>query len=260
MSPERRERRSNEQYPIQLGIPFKPYERMRSLYWPKNGEDPLKVPERYEHILALRKQVSLYGMDGAIDVVSENPREWSRAIASMAEGIGVEQPMGLAYFHMIIGPEQDDIEFSEVPFILRFTFLAKTPAQYAKLLNSYADVELGKEKYLAAWNVHRPSIDERMKKLESGEQAMVVEKNLFNLKKYEKAEEEGMIMTDEEPTKRRRLTYVWLPVPDDLSQYRAIRITFNQFDDDGDNQEDSIDPSPNQRELVLTERQLISTR
>lgn len=239
MPPERRERsNNNEAYQIQLSIPFKPYERTKRFYFPRKGESPIIVPERYEYVLALRKRVSLYGMEGVIDIISENPEAWAK---SLVRRVPVEQPMGLANFRMIYSKKGSD--FTDVPFILRTAFVAKTPGEYSRLLNTYAEAELGKETYMHAWNLYRPSIDRNMERLEKGEQVMVAEKNLLNFKTTI-TEDSGK----EENHRPGRITYVWLP--DDLAKHRTIRMTFYQFDD-GDEQEESINPTLDKKELVL---------
>lgn len=182
-------RKDNGQpYLIRLGVPFRPYERVRQNYWPKKGENAAIYYERYDHTLLLRRPVSLYGIKGHIDIISDDPeRSWIEAIT---KSLPVEKPLGDAHVEMIYGG-RDDITYTEKPYLLRFGFLLRTPAEYARLLNTYVDVELGKEKYMAAWNLSIPRVARRMQRLEDGEELALTEKNLFNLKNAEVKPPEG---------------------------------------------------------------------
>lgn len=239
MSPESIERARNEEaYLIQLGVPFKPFERVRSFYWPKKGEDQIDVPESYSYVLSLRKKVLCYGMDGVIDVISEDPETWPTTIKEKHP-----QPLGLAYFRFVY--DGKDMEITDQPFILRFTFIVKTPAQYSKLLNSYADVQLGKKHYMLAWNLSMPVVEKEMQKLENGEEVMVVEKNLFDTDEMDPRTLEEIEGGREEFG---RITYVWLP--DDLKKHRTIKLNFKQFED-GDEEREQISPPHDKERLLL---------
>lgn len=245
MSPENIESKYSKNegsFEIKFGVPFKPFERVRKPYWPKKGEDPGIVPERYEHTLLLRKKVLFLGIEGYIDLISENPKN---QFASLVKKYPLEQPLGLAYFKMIYHRSKDNVEYTQHPFILRFAFIPKNPAQYTKLLNSYVDVNLNKEEYLLVWNLSKPSVQERMQMLETGEKVVIVEKNLFNTKVLENSKPEER----SENKRIGRVTFVWLP--DEFKQLRTIKLTFDQFDNGDDLNEPSNPISPNKEQLAV---------
>ena len=245
MSPEapRGEPRKDDQpFEIKLDVPFKPYERSRKFYWPKKDENPAIVYERYDHTLLLRRRVSLYGIPGWIDIISDDPESW---MESLVKGFSIEKPFGETHFEEIY-KGRDDIEYTEKPYILRFGFHLQTPAEYAKLLNSHVDIELGKERYMAAWNLSVPRVQRIAQWLEDGKEIILPEKNLINLKKEsERNVEPGEDARNEE---FERVTFVWLP--DDLKKLRAIKLTFHRFFDEGD-EEQPVEPTVPDRERIL---------
>lgn len=239
---------NNQPYEIRLDVPFKPYEKVRQNYWPKKGENAAIYYERYTHTLLLRRPVSLYGILGHIDIISENPEAPAEILVG---SFRVEKPLGTADFKELIsrGPDGNglSIEYTMKPYILRFGFLLHTPAEYAKLLNTYADVDLGKEHYMAAWNLSVPRVARRTQRLEEGKDLALTEKNLFNLKNAEKADGDG-------PEKGSsgedfgRVTFVWLP--EDRKQLKTINLTFHRFFDEGE-EEQPVEPTLPDREHLL---------
>lgn len=238
---------NNQPYEIQLDVSFRPYERIRQNYWPKKGENPAIFYERYDHTLLLRKKVSLYGIPGYIDMISEDPMAQAEILLG---SFRVEKPLGPAHFEEVISRGLDNtglsVENTMKPYILRFGFLLHTPAEYAKLLNTYVDVDLGKERYMTAWNLSIPRVVRRMQRLEVGEDLALTEKNLFNLKNAtEETSEEGLPNED-----FGRVTFVWLP--ESRKKLRITRLTFHRFYDEGDEEQ--------QPDLILPGREHLLVR
>lgn len=240
---------------IVLGTPIKPFENEQKYY--RRDENFFLVPESYTYTLALRKKVSLHNITGYIDVISEDPIAPVEAYleqlrlskrAKPPEGLLVsqpaalpviEKPFGHVMFEMTVySPKRKRI--TESPYILRFSFLPKNPAEYAKLLGSYADVKLGDERYLAAWNLSKPVVRRNMRHLEAGNSLLVIEKNLFNIKG-----QEGDASDDKEDFER--ITYVWMPA--DLDKFQTIEMTFHHFKDWGETDE-PLGPSPQEKILL----------
>ncbi len=239
MSPEKRLREPNKNsqpYEIMLGTSFKPFENAHKAYRPEKGEEPLVVPESYDHILALRKKVRLFGFEGYIDVISEDPDAF---VEMLIEDYPLAKPLGPADFKMVVSRSRGT-EYVREPFILRFTFLPQTPSEYGRLLNIYADVRLGDYQYMLVWNLSRLTVKRNLKSLEAGEKILVVQKNLFDTNLMENGE---LIIPDEddayEKTEFDRISFVWLP--DELRLLRTIELTFHEWDH-GDDQEQPSDP------------------
>ena len=168
--------KDNQPHEIMLGVPFRPYEKTKGFLRPGQGGYPFSVPESYDHIILLRKEVSFLGLKGCIDVISEDQdQEWGPLFSRYPSS----QPLGVAAF-IIDYYGANDQRIREQPFILRFSFALSNPAEYAKLLNTYADVECGKKNYNLFWNFNEMGVRRNMAQLEAGEKAIVVEKNLFD--------------------------------------------------------------------------------
>lgn len=232
--------KDKKSYEIKLDAPFKPYEGVRRLFWPRKGEQPFVIPESYNHVLALRRKVLLYDIEGYIDIVSEDPNAVTEIPLG---GFPLSKPLGDTAF-IIDYRGRDNTTYREQPYILRFGFPLRTPAEYSKLLNSYVDVEMGKNKYVLAWNLSRPTVTRNMKRLENGEEVIIVEKNLLDLEVVEEEKEEG-----DEDRGFERATFVWLP--ENLKQLRTITLTFHQLFDRDDDQEQPIEPIIPERERIL---------
>ncbi len=239
-------RKDNTQpYFIRLDVPFRPYERVRQNYWPKKGENPALYYERYDHTLLLRRPISLYGILGHIDIISDDP--WRSWIEATTKSLPVEKPFGETHFEFIYRG-REDITYTEQPHILRFGFLLRTPADYAKLLDTYVDVEMGKEKYMAAWNLSIPRVARRMQRLEEGGELALTEKNLFNLKTVEgvKPPEDT---EDGHKEDFGRVTFVWLLA--DRKKLRTIKLTFHRFFDEGDEEPQPESLLPDRERLLV---------
>lgn len=145
---------------IEIDRTFRPFLRMRSLYHDKKGD--LEVPESYDHGIVFRRDVSLFGIPGCIDIITEDPLGfWDLTYAKNPP----DRPLGVVYFGMTMHTESKRITYEKEPFILRSAFLIENPGQYSKLLNSYADVTLAKERYLHPWNINRPTVKKIWKSL-----------------------------------------------------------------------------------------------
>lgn len=244
-NPKRESSEEDTPYEIKLGVPFKPFETTCCFCRSGEGNKPFLVPEAYDHILVLRRQISFYGITGVIDVITEDP---GCLLDLLTIGInGTEKPLGETHFESTYyGPGRE--EFTERPCILRFSFLVKNPSEYSKLLVSYADVKLGKDLYLLTWNQNRPSVKSNMQFLEeSGNPLLVVEKNLFN----DKNTSEDPITEDDkngfETKDFGRDTFIWLPKK--LESLQTIELAFNQFDG-GDGKEQPTEPIEPEKDRV----------
>src|SRR3972149_1736722 len=189
MSPEskRDQIEHSKPYDVSVGIPFKPFEKAEGFIKP-DGEQPVPIPEEYDYIVLLQRKILYLGVEGYIDVISED-------IETMGEipvgGHSLEKPFG--------------------------------------------DINIGDCEYTLVWNINRPFVKENLKHLESGEEILVVEKNMFNRKKSEEGGDVGETELEEFENKMYgRICFVWLP--DDLDKLRTIELVFNQFED-GDDKE-----------------------
>lgn len=229
---------------VPMDVPIKPFARMRRAYWPKKGENGMDIPERYSHTLLLRRRVSLHNIEGCVDIISENPEAMAQMLVNNGR-FQVEKPFGEVAFIGIFreGNTLQDMELEEVPYILRFGFPLRNPSEYAKLLNTYVDVKLDKEKYMAAWNLSTPAVARRMQALEEGNPIVVKEKNLFNLKDVGDVEIDDAVGD----TDFGRITFVWLAAY--AKKFRGIELTFHQFFD-GDYEEPTMPIFP-EREFII---------
>lgn len=221
----RGESRENDQlFEIKLDVPFKPYAGIRKRYWPKKGENPAIVHEDYDHVLLLRRKVSLYGIKGWIDVISDDPFSFLETA-----GFPIEKPLGEANFVGIYrgGPGPADYTWRERAYILRFGFHLCKPADYAKLLNTWVDVVLGRKRYMTDWNLNIPRVQRVMKRLEEGKEVILPEKNLINFKRMDKINND----VDAKNEDFERVSVVLLP--EDLEKLRTIELTFRQIFDKG---------------------------
>ena len=227
----------SEPYEISVGVPFKPFKKAKDFIKPKVEEKPFSVPEPYDYILLLQQKVSYLGVEGYIDVISED-------IEAMGEVLigdhSLEKPFDDVGFVLTIS--ESDVKAREIPYILRFSFLLRSPANYVKLLNSFVDINMGEGEYVLVWNINRPCVKENLQHLESGKDVLVIEKNLFN--RHEPTAKEEVEEGDLEEFERKvygRVGFVWLR--DDLDKLKTIELVFNQFDD-GDNRAFQVEPNP----------------
>lgn len=241
-------KKESQLFEIKLGIPFRPYERVRNFYWPKKGENPAIVYERYDYTLLLRRKVTLYGIHGWIDIISEDPVAKAKILVGNFQ---IEKPLGPAHFEEIYSRHPSDtdlsVEYSKKPYILRFGFHVHNPAEFAKLLNTYAGVNLGRERYMAAWNLSVPRVQKIMKRLEDGEDVMLPEKNLINLKTGN--ENDSDIDGDGRNEDFGRVSFVWLP--EDLKKLRTIQLTFHRFFDEDDEKQPTEPTIPDRERLLV---------
>lgn len=232
--------KDSQVYKIRLDTPFKPYEGVRRPFWPRKGEQPFVIPERYNYVLALRRKVLLYDTEGYIDIISEDPNAFAEILAG---SFPLSKPLGETAF-VLDYRGRDNITYREQPYILRFGFPLHTPAEYSKLLNSYVDVEMGKNKYMLTWNLNKATVARNLKKIENGEEIIVVEKNLLDLEVVKEEKEEGDEDIDSE-----RTTFVWLP--ENLRKLRGITLTFHRLFDRDDDQDQPIEPIMPERGRIL---------
>ncbi len=228
---------------IEVGKSFRPFLRMRNLHQDKEGD--LQVPESYDHGIVFRRNVSLFGIPGCIDTITEDPLGfWDLTYVKNPP----DRPLGQVYFAMTMRRSDGQITYNREPFILRSAFLVDNPGQYSKLLNSYAEVVLGKERYLHPWNINRPTVKRNMEKLEAGEQVLVVQKNLLPAKQDDLVEAPSV---DLENMVFDRLNFVWLS-NDVRPLRRKISFTYWQIEH-GEDQEPYLEvPSPNDGRILVT--------
>lgn len=230
---------------VPMDVPFKPYTRVRRAYQPKKSEHYVKIPERYTHTLLLRRKISLHNIAGFVDVISEDPNSIAQMMANNGH-FNTEKPFDEVSFVGTMREEDGtlrNLDWEEEPYILRFGFPLHNPAEYARLLNTYVDVRLGKERYMAAWNLSTPAVARRMQRLEEDNEIIVKEKNLFNLN----AEVlEALDTGFEGDIDFSRITFIWLAP--DAKKLRAIELTFHQFFDDDEQPAIPIFP---EKELVI---------
>lgn len=237
---------------ITLGVGFKPFEGATDWY---DGLEPIKefqnIKDYWDHRVFLRRPVSLKGVQGRIDVMSDNP--WS-IVQYLIRGkdwmVSSDRPLGeVKEPIMTRGTDGKFVENKERAAILRFTFLLKTPADYTKLMSSYSSIDLGGTEFILHLMFNQKKARAALENLRKGKAVLITEKNLFNVKILEEpethAEEEedpgigelsGTQWSDEKikalPTIPDRITFVTLPV--DLEKLRTIEVTFEGFDDWGD--------------------------
>lgn len=226
----------SEPYEVSLGVPFKPFEKDEDFLKPDKVK-PAPIPEGYDYAVLLQRKISYLGVEGYIDVISED-------VATMAEipvdSSYLEKPLGEVMF--VLTMSKNDAAPRELPYILRLSFIARSPADYLKLLNSFVDVNIGDGEYILAWNINRPCVKENLKHLETGEEVFIVEKNIFNRTEVDdEVSITAEALIEFESRAWGRLGFVWLP--DDLDKLRTIEFVFDQFGDD-DDQLAEFDPSP----------------
>lgn len=251
MPKERREGQShNGRKPceIQFGITFQPFANTRRFYGTPKGREPFYISEDYDYGIALRKRISLNGIDGFIDVINDDPSSWLQSMIGK-NCRRLEKPLGETIFESDYRGDGKE-EVTEEPCILRFSFLTHNPGQYAKLLETFADVDLGKEKYMLVWNQNRPLVKKCMQYLEEGgKELLIVEKNLFN---YKEIEANMSLVGDQEigiseKNEFGRITFVWLPL--ELRKLRKIKLTFHRLGGE-DFRTNLIAPNEPERELI----------
>lgn len=246
MSPEskRDQIKHSEPYDVSVGIPFKPFEKVEGFIKP-DGKQPVPIPEEYDYIVLLQRKISYLGVEGYIDIISEDIEMMGEILVG---GHSLEKPFGDVAFVLTIS--QSDTTAREIPYILRFNFIVRSPGDYTKLLNSFVDINIGDCGYTLVWNINRPCVKENLKHLESREEILVVEKNMFNRKKSDEDKDVGEAELEKFENKMYgRISFVWLP--DDLDKLRTIELVFNQFDD-GDDQASQLDSDPShEREIPV---------
>ncbi len=217
---------------IQRGVSFKPYKGARRFYQTPKGKSPLIIPENYDHGLVLRKWVTLDGMDGLIDVITDQQFAWVGSL--LKGGFPLEKPLGETAFIVDMLSDREEV-YKEEPAILRVSFHPKTPSNYTKLLNTEAEVKLGAERYMMIWNFSRATARENMQCIEQGHNIWVIEKNLFNIKEAEAVEVEDYDLEELEKLRNEeigRITFVWLPI--NLRLLRTIDFRFNSAEHDSE--------------------------
>lgn len=216
-------------YNIVLGAPFKPFKGAREFYFPPEGKKPFYIGEDYTYHLYLRRWVNLQGIDGCIDVISEDPKSFIRKMAVMAAGYRYfsDEPLGetnkTTYYsgNGVYTPEEESA-------ILRFSFILNTPEEYSRLLSTYGEAKLGRERFLLTLALNERKVSEGFDVLRSGRKLLVVEKNIFNLKEVEKMEKLAWLDTVDEKVEGEvpeRVAFVEFPV--DLKKFRTIKLTFS---------------------------------
>lgn len=252
-SPEARNR-----YDIFLGVPFKPFEGMQRWHQESiNGRLP-KIPERYDYYLYLRRKIGLYGINGVVDVISEEPMSIISTWAVIARNFRVfmDSPMG---------PVEDECRFHngkfepvKVPAILRVSFRPTTPNEYAKLLCTYVDVDMGSERFLLIFNLNKQAIKRKFKSLKGGKGVWVAEKNLFSYVNIEKLDRETKDEEDGDENPKDydspkgdpgRIAFVRLPI--DIEKFRGIQMTFHRMYDGGEREYPTEPILPNQQPLPI---------
>lgn len=252
--------RNRERHAIILGAPFKPFERVRRWYDERRDKLYYDVPESHEHYLYLRRHVSLYGIRGAVDIISDDPMVFIEIMAQIARGYRTfsGHPLG-DVFSTSIYKGNGNYEHTSIPAILRFSFLPTTPSEYAKLLCSYADIELGKDKFLTIFNLNQNAAKRKMNALEQGEKVLVKEKNLFNYDDLDKRPKitsaEGEVELnrkeddDEDPG---RISFVSFPI--DRKKFRTVKLTFNRIYKGGEGEYPTIPILPDHQPLPVLAR------
>ncbi|MBI2599435.1 hypothetical protein HYW43_00760 [Candidatus Daviesbacteria bacterium] len=239
---------------VRFDIAYRPFKGVRDFFHAPKGQKVPWITEDYEYGLALRKGISLDGLNGFIDVITDEPTSWMQSLVGK-NCKPVEKPLGETNFESVYRGNGQE-EFTEEPCILRFAFLMYNPGQYAKLLETFTDVELGKEKYILVWNQNRPLVKRCMRYLEEGgKELYIVEKNLFNYKEIEEAEEDldGPLTKEEieefEKMDVGRVTFVWLPL--DLAKLRTIKVTFRRLNNGGDMDQPEVPNDPAKEPLPV---------
>jgi len=230
MSPENPQREqvgSSEPYEISTGVPFQPFEKAQDFIKPDVEEKPTPIPEEYDYVMLLQQKVSYLGVEGYIDIISEDIMAMGEVLMS---DHSLEKPFENVGFVLTIS--ESDVKAREIPYILRFSFILRSPADYVKLLNSFIDINMGEGEYVLVWNINRPCVKENLQYLESGEEVLVIEKNLFNRNNSTDKDVEEADLEEFERKVYGRVAFVWLP--DDLDKLKTVELVFNQFGDGDD--------------------------
>lgn len=231
------------------GVAIRPFENDTDFY-EYTDEDlalPNFIPETYRHAIILRRKVSFLGLNGLIDVITEDPLATFRSIRP---GMIHEQPMdAISSFMFTMSRKTNQLSVDEEPCILRFSFKLRTPSDYSKLLNTHLEAQLEKERYRLFWALQQKKQKRIFKRLEIGRKEIkVTEKNLFNVKMKE-FELAGEAVDDEEIELPKlpnedigRVSFIWLPM--DLNRLKTIAITYYEDGKDGDEEQlpDPIEP------------------
>lgn len=234
-------------YEIQLGVKFSPFKGVRVVSHVPESEKLVPIPEEYyPYKLTLRKPVLLYGIKGFIDVITDDPF----AVFAIMQHNYIEKPLGETHFESIYRG-CDNQEFLQEPRILRFSFYLRDPKDYVNLLNTYADVRIGKKDYVLAWNYSRPRARRVLQLLNEGEKGWLVEKNLFNAMPKDATGEIGDIENEEVPSKEDlgRITCVWLPP--EVKLLRTPESIFHRLDHGDGQQLDSSSPPPEKERVPV---------
>lgn len=240
--PEKAIHRGLKPYEIHLGVRFRPFKGARDVQDVPKSEEIAPIPEDYyPYKLALRKPVLLYGIKGFFDIMTDQP-----FIAFLCRN-PIEKPLGDTYFKSIYsGPGKE--EFLQEPRILRFSFYLRRPRDFVNLLNTYADVKIGKQDYVLAWNYSRPRTRSILQLLNKGQKGWLVEKNLFNANPEDINEDEEIEEVDHPLEEdQERITCVWLPPQ--LKKLRTPEFVFHRIDHGDDQFAESTPPAP-EKELI----------
>lgn len=218
----------SQPYEVSIGVSFKPFEKAEDFIKPDTNGKPAGIPEDYVYSILLQQKVTYLGVEGYIDVISEDIMAMGEVLMS---DHSLEKPFDDVGFVLTIS--EKDVKARQIPYILRFSFIPRSPADYVKLLNSFVDINMGEGEYVLVWNINRPCVKENLQYLESGEEVLVIEKNLFNRHNHtDKEDTEAGELEEFERKVYGRVAFVWLP--DDLDKLKTIELIFNQFDDDDD--------------------------
>lgn len=257
--------KDNPVHEIKLGVGFYPFE----LTPDKSKEETeifKNVPECYDHSLYLRKAVSLQGVDGRIDVISERPMS---IITMLVIGknwkLWHDKPFGYVERHSTL--QNGEWVNVNAPALLRFSFLLKNPSDYAKLMRTYGIVEMGGEEFFMSFMVNQDKAKVAREQLEERKgSVLLTEKNLFNMKKVNEIEDEAEVEKDAfhgnqgpipELDKHLypfpdRITYVDLPVDND--KLKTIKITFHGHDHWGEGEYPTKPILPNEEPFPVLAR------
>ena len=240
----------SERHDVVLNSRFKPFEGANSFYNTLESKKQFVIPESYDYNLYLRRWISLSGIDGFIDVIDEDPTSIIDIFALMAKDIRCynDTPLGSAEVHEI-GLREGKWVNLQAPGMLRFSFLLESPSDYAKLLNTYADVELGEKKFFLTFNFNQQAVKKGMKILEEGEPILAVEKNLFDYEVLQRLGKESRNKRKAPPPKEDPGRISFITLPKDLAKLKKIAVTFRfGFDDE----KHTIDPTqPNLQPLPI---------
>lgn len=245
---------STDKHEIVLGVPFKPFRGVKS-YPSSQGKEDLVVPESYAHYLYLRRGVSFNGINGVIDVIEDDPKDFMHQMAVMASPyrLFIDYPLG-RFMPETAYRGNGQYEPIVVSTCLRFSFLVKTPSEYTKLLTTYGDVFLGKDKFLLIFNLNQQGIKRGLQVLEEGKKLLVIEKNLFNYKELEKMEKKPVgdleiASSKKDKSDPGRIAFVRLP--ENLRKLRTTEVVFNRFNPWGESEYPAEPIQPNMEQIPI---------